>query len=305
MTRVLILHYSQSGETARVADAFASKLGSSGVELTLEEVRPRADYPYPWKTVRRFFDAMPECILGLPPQIEPPDFDPHSKFDLVLLVYPVWFLSPALPIQGVFNSSHAAVLQGADVITVSVSRAMWQNASLTTKRLLAASGAVHRDNIVVTHQGSPIATLISTPRALLFGKRDRLMGVFPKAGISKSDMKRVKRLAAALAEQLRADRRISAVQIAGAPSVSVNRWLVIPELIAWYCFYAWGWVAHQLGRVHSGLRALGVYGFVLFLFCLILIGLPIAMAGTWLAYPLIKHRLRTYMERLAAPASLK
>jgi hypothetical protein len=43
---------------------------------------------------------MPECILGVPPEIEPPGFDPIEPFDLVVLAYQVWFLSPSLPVQG-------------------------------------------------------------------------------------------------------------------------------------------------------------------------------------------------------------
>ena len=61
---------------------------------------------------------------------------------------------------------------------------MWQRASMAMKQLLAAAGASHCDNVAVTHQGSPLVTLISTPRALLSGKRDRLLGVFPSAGVA-------------------------------------------------------------------------------------------------------------------------
>ena len=39
------------------------------------------------------------------------------------------------------------------------------------------------DNVVVTHQGPPLATFVTTTRALFTGKRDRLWGIFPPAGI--------------------------------------------------------------------------------------------------------------------------
>ena len=247
MHRVLVIYYSQSGEVARVARLFAHKLASSEVEVTFEEIRPQVDYPYPWRSLRRFFDEMPECVLGLPPQVRALQFDPRSRFDLVVVAYPVWFLSPAPPIQGFFNSPHSVVLRNTDVITISVSRAMWHRASEAMKRLLSASGAVHCDNIVVTHQGSSLLTLISTPRALLFGRRDRLLGVFPPAGVSDSDLDRVRQLGSVLARELSAGPGVSASRLRGEPAVAVERWLAVPELLAWYCFYVWALIIRLLG----------------------------------------------------------
>ena len=75
----------------------------------------------------------------------------------------------------------------------------------------------------------------------------------------------------------------------------------MPELLAWYFFYAWAAIARQLGKVHPGLRAVAVYGFALFLVVLILVGLPIAVLATFLLYPLVGSRLHAYVTRLAAP----
>jgi hypothetical protein len=299
--RILIVYYSQAGEVAQVADRFATELKSRDTELVFEEICPRADYPYPWRSVRRFFDVMPECVLCRPPEIYPCAFDPEARFDLVVLAYPVWFLSPALPIQGFLVSPHAAVLENAQVITISVSRAMWQRASLAMTRLLAAAGAVHCDNIVVTHEGSSLLTLISTPRALLFGRRDRFLGVFPRVGASENDLERVGRLGSVVARQLKISNPRGISLLRGEPAVRVNRWLVVPELLAWFCFYAWAVIIRRCGRLHPGLRTLGVYGFVLFLVALIFLGLPLTVLGTWLAYPAIRGRLNRYISHVAAP----
>lgn len=303
--RILIIHYSQSGEVARVAEAFAAELRAAGAEVTREALKPRIEYPFPWRSVRRFFDAMPESILGLPPPIDKPQFDPAAEFDLVVIAYPVWFLSPAPPVQAFFRTPAAAVLKGADVITVSVSRAMWHNASETIKRLLTAAGAHHRDNIVVTHQGLPLATLVSTPRALLSGRRDRLMGVFPPAGVGGHDLARVRALARVVADRLAAAGPLPAGPLLrGRPAVSVRRWSVVPELLAWYCFFGWAVPLRALGMVHAGLRAVVVHAFAAFLVCLILLGLPLTVLGAWLLSPVVRHRLNAYVARIAAPSGL-
>lgn len=301
MKHILVVYYSQSGEAAAAAKVFAGALAASGAEVTFAPVQPKVDYPYPWRSVRRFFDQMPEAVLGLPPSIHAPQFDPRKRYDLIVIACPIWFLSPAPAMQGFFESSYAGVLQGAEIVTITVSRAMWQQGSTALKRRLAAAKAVHLDNIVVTHQGSPLATLVSTPRALLFGRRDRLMGVFPKAGVAEDDMARVGALGAAAAKRLGAGHEPGASLLRGEPAVKVKRWLVIPELLAWYCFYAWAAAIRWLGKIHPAARAAGVYAFALFLVSLILVGLPVALLGTLVTYPLIRHWLNGYVRRLAAP----
>jgi hypothetical protein len=301
MGRVLVLYYSQSGEVAEIASVFATELSRTGAEVTIERLNPETAYPYPWRSIRRFFDAMPESVLGLPPPIRNPGYDPTSRFRLVVLAYPVWFLSPALPVQAFFRLPHAEVLRGTETVTITVSRAMWQRASERIKSLLATAGAVHCDNVVVTHQGSPLLTLVSTPRALLFGRKDSFLGVFPKAGVADSERVRVQGLATVIAQRLRSDRSFGGSLLSGESALSITRWLVVPELLASYYFYGAAVTIRALGRIHPALRALGVYVFAVLLFMLILIGLPLAIAGTALASLGMRGRLDAYVKKLSEP----
>jgi hypothetical protein len=299
--RVLVLYFSQSGEVADIASLFATELSRTGAEVTIERLNPENAHPYPWRSIRRFFDAMPESVLGLPPPIRLPGYDPTSRFRLVVLAYPVWFLSPALPVQAFFRLPHAEVLRGTETVTITVSRAMWQRASERLKDLLANAGAVHCDNVVVSHQGSPLLTLVSTPRALFFGRKDSLLGVFPKAGVADSERARIRGLAAVMAQRLRSDRPFGGSLLSGEPALSITRWLVVPELLASYCFYGSAVAIRALGRIHPALRTWGVYGFAAFLLMLILIGLPLAIAGTALTSPGTRRHLDAYIKRLSKP----
>ena len=303
--RVLLVYYSQSGEVARIVESLTAELLAAKAAVILERLHPRGQYPYPWRSLRRFFDVMPETILGLPPPIEEPNFDPALTYDLVVIAYPVWFLSPAPPIQALFQTPASAVLEGADVVTISVSRSMWHNASETMKTLLAAAGARHRDNVVVTHQGSSLVTLISTPRALLFGSRGSLLGVFPIAGVGENDLARVRRLGDVLAARLpTASETRPRPLLEGEPAVVIKRWSVVPELVAWYCFRAWARIIRALGRIHKAVRTAAVYAFSVFLVCLILFGLPLTVLATWLLSPVVRSRLDSYVARLAQPTGL-
>lgn len=301
--RVLVLHYSQSGETLRAARIFVEALAAAGAVVAVAEICPRDAYPYPWRSIRRFFDAMPDAILGLAGEVLPPQLAASGRFDLVILAYPVWFLSPATPVRSFFASPHAKVFADADVVTISVSRAMWQRASIAMKRLLAATGGRHTDNIAVTHQGSPLATLVSTPRTLLFGKRDRFLGLFPNAGIADDEMARLRQLAATLARRFRAGHEPGVPLLRGEDTVRVNRWLAVPELFAWYCFYGSAKVIRALGRIGPFFRAVGVWAFAVFLVILIVVGLPLTLLVTFLLSPMIGRQVNAYVARLADPAA--
>jgi hypothetical protein len=302
MTRVLVIYYSQTWETAEIAKLFSSELAAAGAEVLLEPILPRIRYLYPWKSIRRFFNQMPNAILGVTPPIAPPSFAPSDRFDLVVLCYPVWFLSPAPPVQAFFKLPHAAVLGDTDVITLSVSRAAWQRASIAMKSLLARAGARHVDNIAVTHQGSPIATLVSTPRTLLFGRRDSLLKVFPRAGVADADIERVRSLASSVGSQL-ASHVAATPYLRGAPAVSVNRAMAIPELLAWYCFRVWARAIDAIGRRFGRIaRGVAVLGFAIFLVVLIIVGLPLTLLGTLILAPVIRKPLDAYVASLAAPS---
>lgn len=301
MKRILLLFYSQSGEADRIATIFRTEMAEAGHSVTVEALRPATDYPYPWRSVRRFFDVMPETQLGEPPPIRPPGFDPSAAYDLVILAVPVWFLSPALPVQGFFRSPQAAVLHGKPVLTVTVSRAMWQQGSETLKRLLAAAGARHIDNVVVTHRGSPVATLVSTPRALLSGRGNQMMGVFPEAGVAQEDHERIRHLAKVAATRLDSPAPVAGSLLAGEPAVAVRRWLIGPELLGWYAFHGWAHLIRAAGRLGDTPRAIGVWGFALFLVAMILVGLPLTLVGTPILYLMARPWLARRARRLAAP----
>jgi len=301
MKRILLIFYSQSGEAERVATIFETEMAGSGHSVTVVRLRPQDDYPYPWGSAATFFDAMPEAQLGLPPPIRRPAFDRDAAWDLVILISPVWFLSPAPPVQAFFRTAEAAVLRGRPVMTVTVSRAMWQQGSEALKRLLARAGARHVDNVVVTHRGSPVATLVSTPRALLSGKGDALLGVFPKAGVAADDHDRLHRLARAAAARLAEEDAVAGPLLSGRPAVTVKRWLIGPELVGWYAFRGWARLLRGLGRPGGTVRRVGASAFGVFLAAMILVGLPLTALGTPLLYLFGRGWLERRAARLAAP----
>ena len=94
MKKVLVIHYSQTGQLDRVAEAFTRPLVEApDVSVTFAALRPAEPFPFPWPFLR-FMDAFPECIYRDPPPIEPLPTEIFESYDLVILAYQVWFLSP-------------------------------------------------------------------------------------------------------------------------------------------------------------------------------------------------------------------
>lgn len=302
-SRILVISFSQTGESARVAQVIAEPLRFAGNDVIHEVLRPMQSYPFPWRNPVRFFDVLPECLLGPAPAMQPVTFDTTVVYDLIILVYQVWFLSPSLPVQGFLASPAAAVLRDRPVITVSVSRNMWQSASEKMKRLLHAAGAVQIDNVAVTHQGPPWATFVTTPRALLFGKTEPFWGIFPAAGLGAAEVARVQGIGEILRERWAnrsKDEPRSLLHDAGA--IHINYRYMVPEAVGWHVFMAWAWVIKTLGRCGRWLRTLGICCFMVFLVCAVTVGIPLLTLLTLLLTPFVRKPMTAYAARLAAPS---
>jgi hypothetical protein len=304
MKRVLVIYYSNSGDVARAAASFAKYLNRQEVELTWECIQPKADYPYPW-SLYQFFDVFPECINGEPPEIYPPKFSQDDKFDLVILAYQVWFLTPSLPIQGFFKSQYARVLKDTKVITLVVCRNMWHSASEAMKKMIAERGGIHIDNVVVTHQGIPLATFITTPRLLLTGKKDGLWGILPPGGVRQRKIGALSRFGKQIADNL-ATLSDSSNQplLRGLDAVEVNPGYVIPEFIGRVVYRPWAKIARLFGKRGSWSRLIIISIFAVHLVFAIPIVLLVSTVIQFLFGPVLNKKMSSYIELLKSPSGV-
>jgi hypothetical protein len=300
--RILIIYYSQSGDVARLAEALTNRLDPHHTDLVWERILPRIDYPYPWP-LYRFLDVFPECVNGDPPEIHPPQFDANADYDLVIVAYQVWYLAPSLPIQAFMRSSHATVLRNKKVITLVGCRGMWHSASAAMKKLISGAGGIHIDNIVVQHQGSPIATLITTPRLLLTGKKDRFLGLMPAAGFRDRDIASLSRFGERLAEKLETLKGPSREPLfAGLQAVTVNQHLVFSEIIGFTIYRLWAQLTRRAGRAGDLRRAPLIWSFALLLVLTVpFVLLFSALAGLF-ARLLFPTKFNAYVNQLRSPS---
>ena len=302
MKRILVLEYSQSGDVSKAATAFMAPFSRPGVQVHRERIQPVVPFPYPWGSVFRLFSIFPECFIASSETILPLSFQPDDRFDLVILAYQVWHLTPSIPIQAFFRSPYAQALRDTPVITLCVSRNMWHSASERIKVLLRNLAAIHLDNVVLTHQGPPFSTFVSVPRALLYGKRDRLWGIFPSAELSPRELDRMTRLGGVVADRLNDIRPPYRPLLVGQSAVEVKWRYILPEIGGSYLYGAAAQVVARIGHRSPRLRRLSISLFAFLTFLVIGLGLPLFLLVELLFYPLFCRLLRGYAQRLAAPS---
>jgi hypothetical protein len=298
--RVLVVHFSQTGQLARVARQLVSPLAAAAdVELVEEVLRPREPYPFPWP-FWRFLDVMPEAVLLEPPALEPLLVRADEHFDLIVLAYQVWYLAPSGPMTAFLKSETGRkLLRGRPVVTAVACRNMWLMAQEAVKRLIEEADGQLRDNVVFTDQGRALATFITTPRWLLTGRRDAFWSL-PAAGVAEEDIANADRFGRALLNALRTDHeRKNVPMLAGLGAASVDSRLIFSERAGRRAFSAWSRLI-RLGGPPGSLGRLPLLAlFCVYLVAMIISIVPASLLLQRLMRPLFAERLelqRAYYE---------
>jgi hypothetical protein len=302
MKRVLVVHFSQSGQLARVVRRLVSPLAAGDVELVEEVLRPRVPYPFPWP-VWRFLDAMPETVLLEAPALEPFSVRADERFDLVVLAYQVWFLAPAGPMTAFLRSETGRrLLAGRPVVTAIVCRSMWLAAQETVKRLIQEAGGQLRDNVVFTDRGGTLATFITTPRWLLTGRRDGFWGL-PPAGVADEEIAGADRFGRALLNALRSNRECEdAPMLNGLGAARVDPRLILSERTGRRAFSFWSRLIRLGGPPGSATRIPLLALFCVYLIAMIATVVPASLLLQRLMRPLLARRLESQQAYFELPS---
>lgn len=305
MRKVLVIHFSQTGQLSDILSSIAAPLEKAeGIEVSRAYITPRKPYPFPWP-FWKFFNTFPETVYE---DAEPVDITGASldeDYDLVILGYQVWFLSPSLPATAFLDSPEAAkLLKDRPVITVIGCRNMWLMAQERMKERLAKLGARLIDNVVLIDSAHSAFTFVATPLWMLTGNRGPwLGGRIPQAGISKADIAAASRFGDAIARHLpERSRNEGGSMLNGLGAVRINDKLIGSEIIAKRSFKLWGGLLRALGKPSSPLRLLVLALYVLFLITLILTVVPLTAVIKKLLTPLTRAKIAKQRAYYAAPS---
>ncbi|MGZ3750384.1 MAG: hypothetical protein ACXVB0_07255 [Mucilaginibacter sp.] len=202
--KVLAIYYTQSGQMGQIIDSFTAPIVEAGDIVEKVEIKPVNDYVFPW-TGSRFFSVMPDCVLDVPTALEPIDLK-ESRYDLIIIGYQPWFLSPSIPSNSLLNTPNFRdVLKDTPVITISAGRNMWLNAYVRIKKTLKEAGANLVGNIALVDKHVNPISFITIFYWMLTGKRDRYLNIFPKPGVADADIANTKIFGEIVANHLEAN----------------------------------------------------------------------------------------------------
>jgi hypothetical protein len=190
MTRkVLAIYYSQSGQLGEIIGNFTAPFIQQGDSVEVVRIHPAELYPFPW-TGNSFFAVMPDCVLGNPRPLE--NFQlKDTKYDLIILGYQAWFLSPSIPFNSLMSfPAIQAILKDTPVVTITGARNMWISAFERVRKILAKSGARLVGNIALVDRHHNFVSFVTIFHWMLKGRKERFLNIFPKPGVADEDISR-------------------------------------------------------------------------------------------------------------------
>ncbi|CAM3260198.1 hypothetical protein [Aequorivita lipolytica] len=189
MKEVLVIYYSQTGQLFDILKNISSSISDANVNISYYEIVPKKKFPFPW-TETEFYNAFPETFLQIPAPFETiPAEILHKKYDLIILGYTTWYLTPSIPINSFLKSQESNnLLANTPVITVSANRNMWIMAQEKIKKLLVAKNARLVGNIALVDRNINHISVITIVHWLMGGEKTKMLGIFPKPGVSDEDI---------------------------------------------------------------------------------------------------------------------
>ncbi len=276
MKKILVVSYSQTGQLASLVENFTKPLANDeDFELVFKNIEPKVKYPFPWN-VLNFMEIFPEAAHLEPCELKDIE-DDENDYDLIILAYSVWFLSPSIPISSFLQTSYARKkFKNKPVVTLIGCRNMWIMAQEKVKKLLQNLDATLIDNVVYIDKGNSLETFITTPRWMLSGKKDSFLGL-SSAGIDEDEIKKSSRFGKALALALRNNQeKEKKPLLKGLKALSVDIKLIKSEKIGNKSFLIWGSLIKKT-PLGSFRRRFFVIIYLLFLLLMIISVVPINM----------------------------
>ena len=185
--KILAVYFSQSGQTRAIVESFLRPVVADGNEVEYLQIKTVHQFPFPW-SIPVFFDTVPESVNIIPTKLEPWQTQ-LERYDLVILGWQPWNLSPSIPFSSILqDEKFRTLIKGTPVITISGCRNMWINAQEKNKKLLQAAGARLVGNIALVDRHLNHLSYFTIFHWLGTGRKDRKWGVFPKPGVSEKDI---------------------------------------------------------------------------------------------------------------------
>ena len=294
MKNVLVIHYSQSGQLTEIVKNIVAPLVNDNVQTDYHDIKMETPFPFPW-TEAAFFGVFPETFQQEPEKVKPvsPEIL-NKKYDLIILGYQIWYLTPSLPINSFLNTPEAKqILKNTPVITVIGCRNMWIMAQEKMKKKLKELQVNLVGNIVLADRHINHVSVITISKWMFSGKKERFLGIFPKPGVSQKDIDEAVKFGPIISKHLK-ENNFNNLQDAllQADALKIKPFLVITDKRANIIFSKWSKLIQSKGKKNSEKRVFWVKFFNYYLLFAIWIIAPIVFILFLLTYVFSIHKIK-------------
>ncbi|MBP0905244.1 dialkylresorcinol condensing enzyme DarA [Mariniflexile gromovii] len=286
MKHILVIHYSQTGQLTEIVNNIVSPLDTEHHQVDYYKIEMEKPFPFPWKK-SEFFAVFPETFLEIPDKIHSvPQAILNKKYDLIILGYQVWYLSPSIPINSFLKTPEAKkILANTPVVTVIGCRNMWIMAQEKMKKKLKPLEANLVGNIVLVDRHINHISVITIVHWMFTGKKERFLGVFPKPGVSQKDINESVNFGTIISNHLK-ENNLSHLQDAllKEDAVKIKPFLITTDKRASIIFAKWAKLIQSKGDQDSPNRLIWIKFFNYYLLFAIWVMAPIVFIFFLITY---------------------
>lgn len=239
MKSVLVISFSQTGQLNEIVENFLTPFLQEQIEIERVKISPQTPYPFPWDAFT-FFDLMPDTVNEIPSALAPYTLK-KEKYDLIIVGYQPWFLSPSLPATALFNDEKfRKVLKDTPVATIIGARNMWTKSQESIVKWVEEAGGFMVANIPFIDRVQNYISALTVLHWMEKGKKTRRWGFLPKPGVSKKDIGEAAKYAPPLVEGLlKGDYENVQKKIIAKGGISVKSTLMLVEARGKKFFKIW------------------------------------------------------------------
>ncbi|WP_159979018.1 MULTISPECIES: hypothetical protein [unclassified Novosphingobium] len=196
MPRLLVLHYSLTGQAARASALICAEAAARGWEVSSRRIvfTPGERTPTrPFKIADAKFWTQ-SAQRGTTFKVGLDDLSlPGQPFDGAVILSNTWGDAPAVPIQSFLRSPPApALLAGVPCGLFIVCRRLWRKNAMASHALIEAAGGRVVETVPLVHHGGQVGSLVQTVTHMFRsgdGSRASLLGVpLPPFGLSDASL---------------------------------------------------------------------------------------------------------------------
>ncbi|MCF1421075.1 dialkylrecorsinol condensing enzyme DarA [Mangrovimonas futianensis] len=293
MKHVLVIHFSQSGQLTEIVNNVVTDLKNHDqVQIDYHQIEMEDPFPFPWSR-EAFYGAFPDTYSQKPRAVKPvSETILNTSYDLIILGYQIWYLTPSLPTISFLATDDAKKLfKNTPVVTVIGCRNLWMMAQEKMKVHFTSLKAQLVGNIALVDHHLNHISVITIAQWMFSGEKKKYLGIFPKPGVQQKDIDHSVRFSKTILNHLLSgDFSNLQPSLLKQGAVSLKSFLILTDQKGNKIFSKWSQIILRNSKENTSKRRLLVKMFSIYLLFAIWVISPIVFILFLLTYLPLQKR---------------